>query len=184
MSKTKWALMLVVGTLGLLIVLMIPGQDSGRSFSIDNWPSAYNVQGAVKVNGFIKHAEMEKREGVIVTTSRRTELAELIPAGVLDCDGFTSVALSLQGEVKSESPDVGTVGVLLVPDEEPVLRALKDGRRVEFALETSTQVLKGASPYFDGGSVTLPLAFPRYRIYLYNTMTRGVEANVYMYMTN
>jgi len=184
MSKTKWALMWGVGTLGLLIVLMIPGQDSGRIFSIDNWPSAYNVQGAVKVNGFIKHAQMEKREGVIVTTSRRTELAELIPAGILDCDGFTSVALSLQGEVKSDSPDVGTVGVLLVPDEEPVLRALKDGRRVEFALETSTQVLKGASPYFDGGSVTLPLAFPRYRIYLYNTMMRGVEANVYMYMTN
>lgn len=184
MNRAKWALMLVMGTMGLLIVLMIPGQESGGSVSIDNWPSTYNIQGGVKVNGLIKHAQLEKREGVIVTTSRRTELAELVSAGTLDCDGFTSVALSLQGEVKSESPDVGMVGVLLVPDEEPVLRALRDGRRVEFALETSTQILKGASPYFDGGSVTLPLAFPRYRVYLYNTMTRGVEANVYMYLTN
>ena len=79
---------------------------------------------------------------------------------------------------------MGNVGVLLVPDEEPVLRALRDGRRVEFALETSAQILKGSSPYFDGGPVTLPLAFPRYRVFLYNTMSRGVEANVYMYMTN
>ena len=102
-----------MGALGLLVVLMIPGADSGREFSIDNWPSTYSVQGSVKVNGFIKHDQLEKREGVIVTTSRRTELAELIPAGILDCDGFTSVALSLQGEVKSESPDTGTVGVLL-----------------------------------------------------------------------
>ena len=184
MNKSKWALMLVMGTMGLLIVLMIPGQESGESVSIDNWPLTYNVQGGVKANGFIKHAQLEKREGIIVTTSRRTELAELVSAGTLDCDGFTSVALSFQGEVKSESPDVGTVGVLLVPDEEPVLRALRDGRQVELALETSTQILKGASPYFDGGSVTLPLAFPRYRVFLYNTMTRGVEANVYMYMTN
>lgn len=184
MGMTKWVLMLVVGALGLLVVLVIPGADSREDISINNWPQAYNVQGAVKVNGIIKHAQMDKREGVIVTTSRRTELAELIPAGILDCEGFTSVALSLQGEIKSESPDVGTVGVLLLPDEEPILRALRDGRRVEFALETSAQILKGSSPFFDCGSVTLPLAFPRYRVFLYNTMTRGVEANVYMYMTN
>ena len=96
MNRTKWMLMLIVGALGLLAVQVRPGAEAGDEISINNWPQTYNVQGAVKVNGTIKHAQMEKREGVIVTTSRRTELAELVSAGTLDCEGFTSVALSLQ----------------------------------------------------------------------------------------
>lgn len=184
MTRSKRWAFVGITILGLSAVLVLPQSEVGPQVSVSNFPSTYEIKGTVSVRGPISHSQFIKREGVVVTTSHRTEMAELISEGTLDAEGFTSVTLSLQGEVKASSPANGMVGVMLVPDEEPVIRALREGKRVEFPIEASCQLYKGASPFFDSGSVTERLGFAKYRIYLYNTTPHGVETNVYIHLNN
>lgn len=73
---------------------------------------------------------------------------------------------------------------MLVPDEEPILRIYREEKRVQLSLETAIPLISGASEYFSKQEVPQRIAFSRYRIYLYNTLNRTVEANVYLYLTN
>lgn len=184
MTRLKGVAITVAVLVGAFSVVALSQSEIGQQVSVSNFPSTYEVHGTVSVLGTVNHSQYIKREGVIVTTSRRNELAELVPVGTLDATGFTSATLSLQGEVKSSAPAEGTVGLLLVPDEEPVFRALREARRVEFPVETSCQLTKGGSPFFDSASTTQPLGFARYRIFLYNTAPHAVEANVYILLKN
>ena len=170
--------------IGLSAVVALSQTELGQEVIVTNFPKTFAVDGSVSIRGTASHAQFIRREGVVVTTSHRNELPELISAGVIDADGFTSVTVSLQGEVKASATADGTVGVMLVPDEEPVLRALRDARRVEFPIEATCQLTKGASPYFDSGSITQPLGFSRYKVLLYNTAPHAVEANVYIDLKN
>jgi len=183
---TSWKRWTIVAA-GLLAAVAVAtlAQSSGLTeVFVANLPKIFEVQGEVAVKGTVDHAVSVEREGVVVTTSHRGEWTELVPAGTVDTSGFTSVTLSLQGEVKAANTADGTVGVLLLPDQEPVLRALKDAKRVEFPIESACALAKGGSAYFDAGSITQTVAFPRYRIFLYNTAPHAVEANVYLYLRN
>lgn len=168
----------VVGTLALSYT------DAIQEVFVRNWPKVFPVEGMVEVKGPLSHSEMVRREGVIVTTSHRTEVSELVPAGSIETGGYTSVTVSLQGEVKASNTLDGTVGVLLVPEEEPVLRALRDAKRLQFPIEAACQLAKGGPGTFESGPITQPVGFPRYRIFLYNTAPHAVEANVYLYLKN
>ena len=75
--------------------------DTVQDVLVRNWPRVFPVEGRVELKGPIPHAEMVRREGVLVTTSHRAEVAELIPAGTVECDGYTEVTVSFQGEVKA-----------------------------------------------------------------------------------
>ena len=76
------------------------------------------------------------------------------------------------------------VGIVFLPDEAAVKQAFSDGSVIEFPLEATVQVVPSKSGYFSSQPVRLPVAFPRYKPYVYNTASTGVQTNVYMYLTN
>lgn len=178
-----WAVVLTAVL--LLSSVFTPSQsEGGQLVSVTNLPKIYDVQGAVSIRGTASHGQYSKHEGIVVPSSRRTELSELTPVGTLVADGFTHVTVSLQGEVKTSAIANGIVGVMLVPDEEPVLRAFREAKRIQFPIESACHLVKGASPFFDAMPVTEQVGFGRYRIFLYNTAPHAVEANVYIYLKN
>jgi hypothetical protein len=150
---------------------------------VDNFPDTQQVRGTVSVEGPISHSTYVKKEGIVVPISRRGELAEMSHAGIIDTAGFTSISVSLQGEIKSNSFTTGTIGVILVPDEEPILRALRESKHIQFPLESVAQIKSGGSSFFSSDAVLHRIAFPRYRMYLYNSLNRTAEANVYLHLS-
>jgi hypothetical protein len=183
--------MSAAGTLlAVLLTVVLPFQagaaeDRGPiEVQVNNFPETQKVKGAVSIDGVVSHAKYLKKEGIVVPVSRRGEPAEMAHAGTIETDGFTSIVISLQGEIRSDTFTPGTVGVLLVPDEAPVLRALREARQVQFPVESAAKITSGGSPNFSAEQVRQSIAFPRYNIFLYNTLNRTVDANVYLQLLN
>lgn len=170
----------------LLGVLASPGTALSQRLQevfVTNFPELQQVEGRVEVEGTIRHGTFTERQEVVSPVGRH-ETGNLIFGGTVETDGFTSVVLSLQGEVKDTRFSAGTVGALLIPDEEPVLRALREAGRVQFPLEVEAPVVPEASSYFASEPTEKRVAFPRYRIFFYNTGDRSVDARLYIYLTN
>lgn len=145
---------------------------------VNNFPRSQTVNGSVSLEGTTKAAKVE---AILLPPSRRADLSEMVPAGRLDTETYTSVSLFLQGEIKSTSIPAGNIGVVLVPDEEPILRVLKEAKKIQFPLETTCSIKSGDSEYFSCESNHV-IGFPRYRIYLYNTLNKTAEVNVFLYL--
>lgn len=158
--------------------------DQIQEVLVRNFPEIQEVKGSVAVNGTIAHSEFFRREGIVVPPARRTESTNLTAAGTIETGGFTGVVLSLAGEVKDTVFNPGNVGAVLVPDEEPVLRALTEIGRIEFPVEVVATVDPQKTSFFASEPTPRPVAFPRYRLYLYNSSNKSVEANLYVYLTN
>ena len=148
---------------------------------VNNFPDLQQVRGSVSIEGTTKYI---KKEGLVVPTSRRTELSEMVYAGTIETDGFTSILISLQGEIRSEAFSSGTTGVLLIPDEKPILRTLRDAKRIQFPIECMVHTKSGDPVFFESEQVQQRIAFSRYQMYLYNTGNKSIEANVYLYLLN
>jgi hypothetical protein len=181
------ALILVV--VGILV--FVPGpkaeygsSDSASDVTVTNFPDVQKVEGDVTVKGPLSHARLVRKESIIVPPSRRGDPTQMVQAGEVTTDGFSHVVLSLQGEVADAGYRGGTVGAVLVPDEEPVIRALNQAGRIEFPAEVVAQLVPGTGGYFGSKPTDNVVGFPRYRVYLYNSSGHGVQANLYVYMTN
>jgi len=148
---------------------------------INNFPDVQQIRGSISVEGTTKYIT---KEGLVVPTSQRAELSEMVYAGAIETDGFTSVLISLQGEMRSDVFSSGTIGVVLIPDEKPILRTLRDAKRIQFPIECRVQTKSGDLVYFESESVQQRIAFSRYKMYLYNTVNKSAEANVYLYLSN
>lgn len=174
----------VYACLALLIGPLTARAAEPLAVHVENWPETHRVKGSVSVDGPMSHTKFFRKESIVVPPSRRAEPSEMAHAGTIDSDGFTAITLSLQGEVKGGSAGAGTIGVLLVPDEEPILRAFREARRLQFVIECQSNQKNGDSIFFNADQVHQRLTFPRYKVYLYNTMNRTVEANLFMNLTN
>ncbi len=148
---------------------------------VNNFPELQQIKGSVSIEGTTKYIT---KEGLVVPTSQRAELSEMLYAGTIETDGFTSLLISLQGEMRSDVYSSGTIGVLLIPDEKTILRALRDAKRVQFPIECKVHTKSGDPVYFESEQVQQRIAFSRYKMYLYNTANRAVEANIYLYLSN
>jgi hypothetical protein len=186
MNKTLSRAIFFVVILSLAVILQLPEAHSSQVLDVhvNNFPDTQQIKGAVSIEGTMSHSKYIKKEGIVVPTSRRSELSELIPAGIIETDGFTFISLSMQGEIKSASFTSGTIGVLLIPDEEPIVRALREAKRIQFPIESVSRVSSGDPSFFSADQSQQRVVFPRYRIYLYNTTNRSLEANVYLYLSN
>lgn len=151
---------------------------------VKNFPDTQQVKGSVSIEGTVSHAIFVKREGLLLSTSRRNELNEMFLAGVIETGGFTPISVSLQGEIKSSNFVSGTIGVVLIPDEEPIVRTFREAKQIQFPIESMCSIKSGDSEYFSSAKVDQHILFQRYRIYLYNTLNRNAEANVYLYLSN
>jgi hypothetical protein len=81
------------------------------------------------------------------------------------------------------SPQGGAVGVLLVPDVPEVTTALRTYGILQFELGVEAPVSTSKAGLFSSQPTTFRLAFPRYRVLLYNAAQKSAEATVYAYLS-
>lgn len=167
----------VLSTIALLAFAFHPARAQEPVF-VTNFPEVQEVTGEVKLASPIPHSDLVAFGAVEVTTVGREEATGLISGGLLEADGFTSVVLSLAGEVKGSVPRPATLGVILIPDESFVAAAFREGSYL-FPIEVEADIPTNSLPYVDAKPAREQLAFPRYRIYFYNTGSRTVRAQLY-----
>ena len=174
----------VLAVLGLVVGYRTVSQEEENQVYVMNWPEVQTIKGSVSIESPLSHAVLVKKEGINVPPVRRTDTASLIPGGSVSTNGFTQVILSLSGEMKDSAFTPGTVGAVLVPEEDPVMRAFNFARKIQFPLEVPVQLTAGEGPFFSSEPVKLPVGFSSYSIFFYNSTGKGCEANLYIYLTN
>ena len=162
--------------------LLAAGSREVMDVQVLNFPDPQRIKGSVTIEGPIRHGELTRLQDIIVPPVKPTETTRLIPGGTLVADGFTYAVLSLNGLTKGDVVKAGTVGAFLVPEEESIIRTFNEAGQVQFPLEVASGV-SGATPYFASKSERLTVAFPRYRVLLYNTSDKAVTVNLFAYLT-
>jgi hypothetical protein len=155
-----------------------------QSVFVTNFPKVFKVNGNVSIDGPVSHARFVPLRDVTVPPVSPKETIRLIQGGVVDADGFTSMVLGLQGQIKGEVYRQGTVGVFLLPDDEAIVKVFEEKGLMQFASEVNAPGVSGASPYFTSTASRIQVAFPRYRTYFYNTSDKTVTVNLFAYLTN
>ena len=102
---------------------------------------------------------------------------------MLEVGPFTAISLSLGGFVEGTPSEPATIGAVLVPDEDFVIEALKEGVYL-FPIEVTMNIPQESLPYVGTQSETHRLTFPRYRVYYYNTSQRTVKTQLYAFLIN
>jgi hypothetical protein len=123
-------------------------------------------------------------EEVAVPPVEPSETGRLVDGGVLAADGFTSVVLSLGARAGGRSLRSGSIGVILIPDEEAITRIFEQDGQVLFPIEISAALTQGTYRMTASSQTRHTLGFPRYRVRLYNTTDKVVQATLYAYLTN
>jgi len=158
-------------------------EDVQRVF-ITNFPQTQQVAGTVAIDGVVRHAALQHLKDLLVAPVSPKETTRLVPAGTLTTDGFTSVVLSLNGQTKGRTMRAGSVGALLIPDEETVTRAFEEEGLFQFPMEIKALSVPGASLYFASEPQRFMVGFPRYRVLLYNTTDKTASVSLHAYLTN
>lgn len=177
----------LAAALAAILFLTLPPWGTAHSLPPDevvvtNLPAVQQIEGNVSVVGTIRHAVTGRRVNLIVPPVDRNATADLVELEPIDTDGFTAVTLSLHGQVRGRVLRAGSVGAILVPDETSVLEALNQRGIFTFPLEVASTLANKEETDFSVEK-RFPLGFPRYRIYLYNSTDRTVDAHLYLYLT-
>ena len=112
---------------------------------------------------------------------KRNDVTQLIDAGSIKTDGFTELVFSFGGEFKEAVPSSGTLGAILLPDEEIIDYLLRNEGHFAFPLEVKFDVAGLNGHVFLSEQQTARIAFPRYRIYFYNETRSGATVSLYVY---
>jgi hypothetical protein len=185
MKKSAMVALLVAAALGFILSPRGTAvAQEIQSVIVTNFPKVFNISGSVTVEGPVKMAKLAALREVVVPPVNPKDTVRLIQGGIVDSDGFTNMVLGLQGQIKGEVYRSGTVGVFLLPDEEPIVHAFEEKGLMQFATEVNAAGVSGASSYFASNSTRAPIGFPRYRTYFYNTSDKTVTANLFAYLTN
>ena len=183
----KPALLALLFAASLALIFSPPGTaiaQEVRSVLVTNFPKVFNVTGSVVVEGPVKHAKFAALRDVTVSPVNPKDTVRLIQGGFVESDGFTAMVLGLQGQIKGEVFRPGTVGVFLLPDEPSIVNAFEEKGLMQFSTEVSAPGVSAASAYFASTANRVPIGFPRYRTYFYNTSDKTVTVNLYAYLTN
>ena len=182
----------VLGVLALagiaLLLLFTPSGEvvsqSVRQVFVTNFPDRQTIDGSVSIDGPVELSRLVRIEDITLPPIRREDTTRLLEAGTLEVDGFPSVVLSLHGVVKGHVGRVGTVGVILLPDEPTIQEAFDEHGLMHFYLEAAAGGVSAKTPYFASEQPRHTVAFPRYRVLLYNTTDKTVSVNLFAYLTN
>jgi hypothetical protein len=178
-------LSLFAATLAALVILASWNRpvvaDGPQAVTVTNFPEVQQVSGQVVVSQPIPQTRMESKKA-LVTPAERSNTSDLTDAGTIDTAGFTHVTLSLTGLLQG-NPQGGAVGVLLVPDVPEVMTALRTYGVLQLELGVEAPVSTSKAGLFSSQPATFRLAFPRYRVLLYNAAKKSAEATVYAYLS-
>jgi len=151
---------------------------------VTNFPDPQKIEGQVRVPDPVPHGRLLRTAEVLVPPGLPRDGGQLMAAGTLDTSGFTRAVLSLAVELRGAGPREGDVGVVLLPDETPLLEAYEEEERLPFSLETHVAIVPGPSYRYYSGQLEVRLGFPRYRLLFYNTTDRSVTARLYTYLVH
>jgi hypothetical protein len=115
--------------------------------------------------------------GILVAPVARTEVPNLVDAGVVDCEGFEHLVVNLAIEVKGPVEPGGAVGAVLIPDVIPYDRAYRSLQLLPASAEISVPI-EGTSAYLTAKQLRIEVGFPRYRVLLWNSGRTAVTAAV------
>jgi len=186
MRTKSWQIACVAALFGMLLLGPVGtavSQELQQVF-VTNFPSVFNVDGQVALKGTIKTATLTSIQDVIVSPVSPKDTLRLIQAGTITTEGFGTMVLSLTGQTKGEINRAGTVGAILIPDEEPVTRAFDERGVMQFPLEVNAPGVSAASPYFASSQPRYMIGFSRYRVLLYNTTDKTVTVSVFAYLAS
>src|SRR5688572_14062145 len=155
--------------------------DGPEQVFVTNFPEVQQVAGTVTVAAPIPHTRFERIEA-LVSPASAAETSSYTEAGTLQAAGFGSVTLSLAGTVQGRPPAAAPVGVLLLPDVPEILASFRTHGVAQLALRVEAEAAPGGSGLFHSEPAHLRLAFPRYRVLLYNATGRTSEVTVYAYL--
>jgi len=148
-----------------------------------NFPEVITVKGEVALAGTLRRTSLVSRTDVLVPPVKREDTTRLVDAGVIPTDGFAHGVATLIGEVKGPQGKPGEVGVILLPDEERVLRALAERGQLLLATEVKVSAIPAGAAYFAAEPLPFTVAFPRYRLLLYNSGEKTVSVTFHAYLT-
>lgn len=173
-----------LGVLGVATWALPAASGEVAEVVVTNLPEIQKITGIVAVDRPIPGTQLVHLSALVAPVGRN-ETTSLVLAGTLNGAGYAEAALSLRGEVQSALHREGRVGVLLVPDQEPIVRTLLEAGELQFPLETSAEALREHRGYFASErGERLVLGFPRYRVYFYNTTDKSAEVDLYAYLSN
>jgi hypothetical protein len=155
--------------------------ESPEPVHVTNFPEVQKITGSVVVTEPIPSTRFETRKA-LVSPAALADVNQLTDAGTLDTSGYTHVTVSLGGALQG-SAQAGSVGVVLVPDVPDVLSALRLQGMLQFGLKAEAAVGPGHGGLYSSEPTTHRVAFPRYRVLLYNTTSKSAEAVVYAYLS-
>jgi hypothetical protein len=186
MSRTLSSLCLGAAAAVCLLMLLPAPSAADREVQevrVTNFPATQRVEGRVGVDGPIHQAALASLREIEVPPVAPSEVRRLVPAGIIGTDGFPAVVLSLTGQIKGMLAKPGDVGVILLPDEEPIQRAFEERGQIQFPLEVKAASFSGEL-YFSSGQPRFVVGFPRYRVFAYNTTDKTAMIDLYAYLTD
>ena len=122
-------------------------------------------------------------ERVQVAPVERSATPSLVEVGTVETDGFSELVFSLGGEFKEGVPSSGTIGAILIPDIDIFQYLLRNEGQFIFPLEVIFEVGKMNGAMFVSPAQTAKVAFPSYRVYMYNETTSGATVSLFVYRT-
>lgn len=155
-----------------------------RDVFVVNLPETQEVTGSVSVDGPIPQTKLLRIDELVVSPVNLDDTTALVPGGTLVSAGFVSVVLSLAGQIKADRFSPGEVGAILVPDEDPIVTAFEEDGQILLALQVAAPASGGRGSYFSSEQVASRLAFPRYRVYFYNSTDRPASVTLFAYLAN
>jgi len=148
-----------------------------------NFPEVLTVKGEVSLAGTIRRTSLVSLADVLVAPVKREDTTRLVDAGVIPTDGFAQGVATLIGELKGPQGKPGEVGAILLPDEERVLRALAERGQLLLATEVKVTAIPAGAAYFAAEPLPFTVAYPRYRVLLYNAGEKTVSLTLHAYLT-
>jgi hypothetical protein len=162
------------------------GHEAGEvvPVAVTNFPDPFKVEGSVAIKGPIRDTTLLTLADVIVPPVKREDTNHFVDAGTVVTDGFAFAVVSVLGELKGQLQRPGDVGAILLPDDDRVQRALAERGQLLLAEEAKVTPVAGPSPYFASKPVRFAVAFPRYRVFVYNAGDKAASVTVHTYLTN
>jgi len=170
----------------LVLLAGAPGSGSGddiQAVAVTNFPETQQVRGVVALEQPAPTTRLLTIKD-LVTPAAPTQVGDITDAGTIDSSGFAFATLSLAVLVQGTLAAPGRVGAILIPDQPEVLAVFRTHGIFQFPLTVEAPVSPSVSGLHQSSSVTARLAFPRYRVFLYNTTPRTSEITLYVYLGN
>ena len=120
-------------------------------------------------------------ERIQVAPVERSNTVSLVEVGTVETDGFSELVFSLGGEFKEGVPSSGNIGAVLIPDIDMFQYLLRNEGQFIFPLEVVFEVGKMNGAIFVSPAQTAKVAFPSYRVYMYNETTSGATVSLFVY---